>query len=220
MGHKLAQQLQPLCSQRDGVIGNARDVAPRSVHAGDQALLDGIATDRENNRDRRGCRLGRARRSPKTREDYCDLSTNQIGRQGRQSIQLAIRPAVFDRNILAFDVADFPQASAERRSGRCGGAGRSAEEPDHRQRRLLRARRTRPSRRPNEKRDELARLCSRNSNPHGAADVRFHFNCGHHAALQRTAAVGQIRTLEPQQQHRCSTPVAPMRTEAAYCLSI
>jgi hypothetical protein len=50
-------------------------------------------------------------------------------------------PAVFDRHVLAFDVARFAQALAECGSpetrARLGRA--AAEEPNHRHRRLLRA---------------------------------------------------------------------------------
>src|SRR5262249_48379950 len=70
------------------------------------------------------------------------------------------RPTVFDPHILAFDIARFLQALAERRdllaqrSGRCG-----IEEADHSHRRLLRARRERPRRSHSAKeRDELAEL--------------------------------------------------------------
>jgi len=35
---------------------------------------------------------------------------NQISRQGRASIVLAFRPTIFDRNVLALDVAGFAQA--------------------------------------------------------------------------------------------------------------
>ena len=85
---------------------------------------------------------------------------NQIGRQCRQPIDLILRPAVYDRQVLALDIAGLLQALAKcaqtvrDRVRRCG-----VEEPDHRHRRLLRARRERPrSRRAAEKRDELAPL--------------------------------------------------------------
>ena len=92
------------------------------------------------------------------RGDHGDLPANQIGRQRRQSIELIVGPAILDRHVLALDKAGLLQALAEcaqairERVGRCG-----VEEPDHRHRRLLRARRERPRRRrAAEQRDELA----------------------------------------------------------------
>ena len=47
------------------------------------------------------------------RGDHGDPATNQIGRQRRQSIVFAFRPAVFDRHVLALDIAGFLQALAK-----------------------------------------------------------------------------------------------------------
>src|SRR5439155_10189160 len=81
----------------------------------------------------------------------------QISDQSRQSIRLIFCRAEFDRDVLTLDIVGFLQAPAE--SGhkmrhvneRC-----TAEKPDHRHRRLLRARRERPGGRATEQRDELA----------------------------------------------------------------
>ena len=48
------------------------------------------------------------------RDDHGHLTADQIGRQCRQSIILTLRPAIFDRHILALDIAGFAQALAER----------------------------------------------------------------------------------------------------------
>ena len=123
---------------------------------------DRVAADREDDRNRRGRRLCRqCRRSTADGDDHAHLTADQIGRQRRQSIVLALRPAIFDRHILALDIAGFFQALAER-GQRCGVLVRryAAEEPDHRHRRLLRPRRKRPGRRAAEKRDEIAPLHS------------------------------------------------------------
>src|SRR5262245_23430616 len=81
-----------------------------------------------------------------------------FGCQLRQPVDLILGPAVFNRHVLAFDVASVFKALAEcaqtildqrvRRS--------DVEEPDHRHRRLLRARRERPRSRAADERDELA----------------------------------------------------------------
>ena len=74
----------------------------------------------------------------------------------------AIREAVFDRHVLALDIAGFFQAQTERGQKVWVIAGRPAgEKPDHRHRRLLRARRERPHRRrAAEQRDEVAAVHS------------------------------------------------------------
>src|SRR5262245_48491936 len=94
------------------------------------------------------------------RSDHGHLTAYQIGCEVGQSVVLVLRPAILDRHVLALDVAGFTNALAE-----CGqilctiGRRRAAEEPDHRHRRLLRARREWPRCRPAaEKRDELAPL--------------------------------------------------------------
>ena len=47
------------------------------------------------------------------RGDHGDLSANQIGRQRRQPIDLILGPAVFDRHVLALDIAGVLQALAK-----------------------------------------------------------------------------------------------------------
>src|SRR5262249_59298490 len=73
------------------------------------------------------------------------LAVNQFGRQCGQLIVLIVRPAVFDRCVLALVVAGFLEALPKRRH-MCGVylCRWAAKEPDHRHRRLLRARRERP----------------------------------------------------------------------------
>ena len=50
---------------------------------------------------------------PPARGDHGDLSANQFGRQRRQSIGLIFGPAVFDRHVLALDIAGVFQALAK-----------------------------------------------------------------------------------------------------------
>src|SRR5262249_5526591 len=84
-------------------------------------------------------------------------AADQIGRQLRQPIITAFRPAVFDRHILTLDVAFFTEALPE-----CGQVPYpkiyrdAVENADHRHRRLLRARRERPGPAAAEQRDDLA----------------------------------------------------------------
>jgi len=87
------------------------------------------------------------------------LTAYQIGCEVGQSVGLVLRPAIFDRQILAFDITSFFQALAEPaqavwvvKVGRI-----DAEKPDHRHRWLLRACRERPSGcRADDKRNKIA----------------------------------------------------------------
>ena len=72
--------------------------------------------------------LGRERhRGAFDRDDHGDPPANQFGRQRRQPIELSLGPAVFDRHVLALDIAALLQALAKyaqivrvRRVRRCG----------------------------------------------------------------------------------------------------
>jgi hypothetical protein len=79
------------------------------------------------------------------RRDHSCLVANQIGCEGWQSINLIFRPAIFNRDVLAVDVACFAEALAERGHHRRVRSWWSVdEEPNHRHRRLLCLRGERP----------------------------------------------------------------------------
>src|SRR5580704_3527180 len=70
---------------------------------------------------------------------------DQIGQEHRQAIVEALQPMVLDRYILAFEVAGFIEAFAERGYKARGGIGRpGTDKPDHWLRRLLRPSGERP----------------------------------------------------------------------------
>ncbi len=131
------------------------------LHCG---LPDRVASAREHDRHRRGCGLGRNCRAGVMGSDHRHLTAYQIGCEVRQSVVLVLRPAILDHDILALDVTGFTNALPECGQKDCtiGRRPRAAEEPDHRHRRLLRARRKRPrGRRAADERDEVAPLhCS------------------------------------------------------------
>ena len=78
---------------------------------------------------------------------YGDLTAYQVGSKLRQSIELTICPAIFDRDVAALDIASFAQALAERcHDVRIAVGRRAVQKPDHRHPRLLRPRRQRPGR--------------------------------------------------------------------------
>jgi hypothetical protein len=68
-------------------------------------------------------------------------AANEFRCERRQSIELSLRPAEFDRHVLALDVAGLGEALAERGHDAHGVvSGPRAHESDHRHCRLLRAR--------------------------------------------------------------------------------
>ncbi len=147
-GHQLTQQLQPLRRQLNREKIDTCQVAAGLGEARNKTELDRVFADDEDDGDRGGRRLCRKRRRSASRGDHGKRPANQFGRQPRQSIVLVFGPTVYDRHVLALDIAAVFEALAEcaqtvrARVRRCG-----AEEPDHRQRRLLRARGERPNRR-------------------------------------------------------------------------
>src|SRR5215472_10064038 len=140
------QKLQPLCSKRHAEIGNAGDVATGPVKVCDEAGLHGVAGGAEHDRDRRRCALGcECRRHAEGRGDEGDSAANEVGCQFRQAIGVVMRPPEFDGQVLALDVAALAQSLAESSHSICERLRRAKlEQPDYRQRRLLRARRERP----------------------------------------------------------------------------
>jgi hypothetical protein len=62
--------------------------------------------------------MGGGGRNIVARENHRDTTTNQLGRHGLEPIPLAVGEPVLDRDVLALDIADLPQAFSEpRKSG-------------------------------------------------------------------------------------------------------
>src|SRR6516164_1225029 len=110
---------------------------------------NGIAADREHDGYRCRRRLGRQyRRITALRHNERHMAAYEFCRQCGKAIVVTLRPAVFDRDVLAFDVAGFLQTLAERANEVRIRSGRSAMKiTDHWNNRSLRARRQRPRRR-------------------------------------------------------------------------
>ena len=174
-GHHLAQQLQPLCANLGIEKIDTCQVAARPGEAGDEADRDRVSGNGKDNRDRRGRRLGR-KRATRDRDDRGDLSTSQVGRQRWKPIDLIVRPAVFDRYVLALDMTGFLQTLAKCRADgprscratRCAGT-RSPASPA-----AAPAPRAATPRRAAEQRDELAPSHSITSSAR-ASSGRRHF---------------------------------------------
>src|SRR5262245_15389012 len=157
VGNELKQKLQLLRYNIATEPADAGNVSARLVEASDDTCLDWIAAEREHDRDRRSRRLGGSdRRSAADCNDYRNPSGDKISRQYWQSVILTVGPTEGDVNVLPFDIARVPQSQPKCHLVPSRFARRpAAEEPDHRQRRLLRAHRERPCRRAAEQRDEL-----------------------------------------------------------------
>jgi hypothetical protein len=105
-GYQLTQELQALCRQLRIEKINPCQIAARPGQAGDQAKPDRVFGGGEDDGDGRGCRFGCQHRSVTSgRGDHCDLSANQFGRERRKPVDLILRKAVFDRHVLALDIA-------------------------------------------------------------------------------------------------------------------
>ena len=75
-----------------------------------------------------------------------DSAADEVGGQREQSIIMTVRPAIFGRHVLTFDVAGLAQSLTERGQERLCALGRDAAEPaNHGHRLLLRADGERPS---------------------------------------------------------------------------
>src|SRR5262249_40532064 len=141
--------------------------------AGDEAELDWVVANRsKHDWDGRGRALGRERRSgTSARDDHGDAASDEVSRQLRQLIRLIVGEAVFNREVLALNIARRPQPLAKSAQHIAVRIRRLAvKEPDHRHRRLLRARRERPRGRAADKRDELAPLHSMTSSARASTD--------------------------------------------------
>ena len=77
-------------------------------------------------------------RAESGRRDDGHTTADEVIHERRQAIVLALQPVVLDHHVLAFDVAGFVEAFAER-GGIAGGVlGRSAVDEADDRRRLLR----------------------------------------------------------------------------------
>src|SRR5262249_2294251 len=156
-GRQLTQQLQPLRRQINCEKSDAGEVAARPGEARDQTAPGRIVPDRKDDGDCRGRRLGReCTQRASACDDHGDVAADQFARQRRQPVQFVVSPAVFDREVLALDIAGVLEALAESaQPPRIALRRLGVYEPDHGYR--PRPGRERPSRRrAAEQRDEVA----------------------------------------------------------------
>src|SRR5215831_5330812 len=153
---QLMQQLQPLRYFRLSLKAHAGYIAARPAEVGYEAGCNWIAAADEHDRYGRGGSHCRAR-GDILATNHGHLPASQIGRKCWEPIDLILRPAEFDSDVMAVDEPRFLQAVAEcRYSVNCVGSSCCLKESDHRHRRLLRARRERPRSRAAAKQKEFA----------------------------------------------------------------
>jgi hypothetical protein len=99
--HQFAHDLQALLSQRSHDQRRAGGIAAWAAVAGNKAATGRVNANDEHDGNRGGRGLGRERGWGSLREDYVDRPPGQLRRHHWQTIVLAIRPAVFNRNVLA-----------------------------------------------------------------------------------------------------------------------
>ena len=115
LGNQLEKQFEPLGYQLDPHQADPREISAWPGDTGDQAVLGRVGADYEDEGDRRGRSLRRQRRNVVAdRHDHIDSAADQIDGQRGQPIIVTLRPAVFDRQVLALDIAGFAQPLAER----------------------------------------------------------------------------------------------------------
>src|SRR5262245_57193530 len=133
-------------------------VAARPVEVWNQSCLYRIVPGGKNNRDYRGCCLGRARGRWPTRCDDGDPLADEIGSHRLQPIVLTVRPTILDRDVLGLEETRLAKASAVGGQATRKRWRRSAiEKTDYRHCGLLRPCRNRPRHRcAAEQCDELA----------------------------------------------------------------
>src|SRR6516225_8538834 len=104
---QLVQEPKLLRADRRRHEADTGYVATRTIEAGDETHLDGVAPADENDWDCRGRCLSRSCRRSVGRSDHCHLTAYQIGCKIGKLVVLVLRPAILNRHILALDVATF-----------------------------------------------------------------------------------------------------------------
>src|SRR5262249_46535972 len=110
------QEFEPFCRQLTNEGIGTRQVAARPGQAGDKTELDRVFGDVEDDGDSGGYGLSRQCGRGIGGDDHDDLSPNQFGRQRREPVKPTFGPPVFDRHVLALDIACVLQTLANPRT--------------------------------------------------------------------------------------------------------
>jgi hypothetical protein len=126
LGNKLTQQSEPFCPQESCEERGASHVGARAVEARDEAFLDRVLADAEDDRNGTGGRFRRPRRLVSTnRDEHVHAAADKLRRERWQSIVLTLSPAKFDCHVAALDVARCGKGLAEGSDGSSGILGRA-----------------------------------------------------------------------------------------------
>src|SRR5262249_12400887 len=90
-----------------------RQVASRPIEARNKPELHGVSADGEHDWDVGGRSLSRESRKHARCDDYSHSKLDQISRQRWQPVSLVSRPAIFDHQVPAFNIAGLVQAPPE-----------------------------------------------------------------------------------------------------------
>jgi hypothetical protein len=118
--------------------GEPRDAPARPSEAGHQARAYGIDSQEHDDGDRPGRVLGRYHRRRGSRNNDINPETHELGREVRKTIDVAVRKAIVDDDVLALDPAQVAQPALEcvghtlRRVARGNGEVADSVHPPHR----------------------------------------------------------------------------------------
>jgi len=123
---RLVQQFQAFAGELLRDVDDAGDIAARAGQAGDESQTHGIIA-RIIHDDRDGARRLFGGESPcgATDNEAVDLESDHLGNQLRKTLDLAVRKARLDDEILAFRIAQFLEALCERLVSRWCSRGRA-----------------------------------------------------------------------------------------------
>ena len=114
LGNHFPEQLQPFPFHFRRDRGQPRDVPAGPREARDEARSRRVANGHHDERNRRCRLLDGERGGCASGNDHINFQGDQFGDEGRKAFILSFRPSILDQNVLALDVAEVPQAFAER----------------------------------------------------------------------------------------------------------
>jgi len=106
-------------------LGYPGDVIARTIEAFHQAKSDWVACGFEHDRNHGPGVLGSQRPRGRRRRDDGDLPVDEIRCEARQPVEMTFGPAVFDADVLTFNVTSFLQPRAECVLKECARVGSS-----------------------------------------------------------------------------------------------
>jgi hypothetical protein len=112
-GDRAQQRVQQLEPHVGGDVGQAGDVAARSRERTHEAAADRVTRGPDDDRNARGGFLRRGDRRAAGRKDDVDLQRDQLGRELRQPLVVAVGGAVLDDEVLSSDVAELAHSGEE-----------------------------------------------------------------------------------------------------------